>query len=336
MWGLREMFSANRISVALCTYNGEKHLTGQLESIAAQKRTPDELIVCDDGSSDETVEIIKKFSRSVSFPVVLHLNEKRLGSTLNFEKAITLCSGELIALCDQDDLWRNDKLARMGTVFATQPEIGLVFSDATLIDENGKTINCRLWQGQGFTPELQRQVVSGDALKVLIKENVVTGATMAFRSDFRHLLSPIAPEWVHDGWIAIVIAVFARVAVINEPLVHYRQHAGQQIGVRELSFRKRIKAAINYSSRHYLTNAQQFSRILVHIESLESGSTDHVVSLLKEKIQHFQMRGKPGRSRLNRVYSIVTELISGRYSRYSRGIQSAAKDLINGVLYYGK
>src|SRR6266567_6944512 len=103
--------SKSRISVAMCTYNGARFLREQLESIAAQSRLPDELVVCDDGSTDETVETIKAFVGRAPFAVRLEINSKNLGSTKNFEKAIGLCEGEIIALADQDDVWKPQKLA---------------------------------------------------------------------------------------------------------------------------------------------------------------------------------------------------------------------------------
>src|SRR5882724_11959920 len=95
-----------RISVAMCTYNGAGFLSEQLESIAAQTRLPDELVICDDRSTDESVEIVRNFARHTPFSVRLEMNEENLGSTKNFEKSIGLCQGEIIALADQDDVWR--------------------------------------------------------------------------------------------------------------------------------------------------------------------------------------------------------------------------------------
>ena len=104
--------SQNKISVALCTYNGERFLRQQLESIQQQSRLPDELVVCDDRSRDQTVAIVREFATSVSFPVVIVQNPETLGSSRNFEKAIRLCTGDLIALSDQDDIWYPNRLQR--------------------------------------------------------------------------------------------------------------------------------------------------------------------------------------------------------------------------------
>ena len=129
-----------KISVAMCTYNGARFVGEQLESIAAQTRPPDELVVCDDCSEDTTSQIVRDFATATPFPVQLVVNESIHGSTRNFEKAISLCSGDVIALSDQDDVWRNHKLATIERCFSEDARIGLVFSDAEVVDERLNTL----------------------------------------------------------------------------------------------------------------------------------------------------------------------------------------------------
>src|SRR4051794_13032642 len=116
-----------KFSIAMTTFNGERYLREQLDSLSAQDRLPDELVVCDDGSSDGTLEMVRAFAASSPFEVRLVENDERLGVTGNLEKAISLCDGELIALCDQDDVWRSDKLQRLEQMFIAKPRLGLVF-----------------------------------------------------------------------------------------------------------------------------------------------------------------------------------------------------------------
>src|SRR5919199_6162917 len=119
-----------RVSVAMCTYNGERYLQEQLDSIAAQTCLPDELVVCDDRSSDRTLEIIQIFKSKVSFPVHLHINPENLGTIKNFEKAISLCTGDIIVLSDQDDVWKPHKVETILQAFAKNTKAGYVFSNA--------------------------------------------------------------------------------------------------------------------------------------------------------------------------------------------------------------
>ena len=119
-------------------------LPEQLASIAAQTRQPDELVVCDDGSSDATPQIVEDFASLVAFPVRFFRNPKNLGSTKNFEQAIGLCTGDLIALCDQDDIWLPEKLARQAEMLERDASLGGVFSDAELVDDRSQPIGKRL------------------------------------------------------------------------------------------------------------------------------------------------------------------------------------------------
>ncbi len=145
-----------KISVALCTYNGERFLQKQLDSIANQTRLPDEMVVCDDRSTDRTVAMVREFQASASWPVRVFENEHNLGSAANFERAIGLCSGDLIALSDQDDIWYPNRLARSEQELTAHAEAGLVFSDADVIDDQGRKQEKTLWQRLGFAGKRER------------------------------------------------------------------------------------------------------------------------------------------------------------------------------------
>src|ERR1700677_1011065 len=128
-----------KISIAMATYNGEFFIRRQLDSIAQQTLPPAELIVCDDGSTDSTVDIVNDFSRSALFPVVIVKNGKRLGFTANFLQAARMCHGGLIAFCDQDDVWLPHKLKRI--VAISRESDPLLFAHADeLIDRNGDSM----------------------------------------------------------------------------------------------------------------------------------------------------------------------------------------------------
>ena len=115
---------AMRISVAMCTYNGANFLPAQLASISDQTRPPDEIIVCDDASNDETRALLERFARTSAIPVSLYFSDQNVGSVKNFERAIGLCTGDVIALSDQDDVWRADKLQLIENAFREHPAAG--------------------------------------------------------------------------------------------------------------------------------------------------------------------------------------------------------------------
>src|SRR5258708_7526568 len=185
----------HRISVALCTYNGERFLPEQLASIAKQTRLPDELVVCDDHSMDRTVAIVQEFAAAASYPVRVFENKSNLGFAANFERAIRLCDGDLIALCDQDDIWYPHRLDCSEQEFIAHPHAGLVFSDADLVDEHNRLIGQTLWQRLGFVGKCKRDLLAGQFV-VLAKHRFVTGATVMFRATLRDHCLPIGPGWI--------------------------------------------------------------------------------------------------------------------------------------------
>jgi glycosyltransferase involved in cell wall biosynthesis len=204
-----------------------------LRSLREQTKSPFEVIVCDDGSTDETPQLVRDFAASVDFSVVFVSNEANLGSTRNFDQAIRLCRGEAIALCDQDDLWAPNKLERLAQILENEPGVGGVFSDAALINDESQLLPQSLWERRKYSPRRQAELRRTGAAQ-LLKYNPATGATYVFRSSFVPMVTPFPEEWVHDAWIALLIATQSRVALVPEKLISYRIHSAQQIGVKQL------------------------------------------------------------------------------------------------------
>lgn len=325
-----------KISVAMCTYNGARFLRAQLDSIAAQTRLPDELLICDDQSGDTTREIIADFATSAPFPVNLHVNEKNLGSTKNFERAIRLAVGDVIALTDQDDVWLPEKLRRIEHCFIRRPEVGMVFTDAEVVDENLQPLGYRLWESVGFDNAHRRLVRSGRVLDVLLPGWTVTGATLAFRSKFKNLIVEIPTNLalIHDGWIALMIASVAEVAFIDEPLIKYRQHPRQQIGAKERKLDDDnengldgVKTAMRRTNSYdeMIEIGTQAQRRLS--ERRDVYETDKASRKLEARLKHLRARASLPQEKLRRARSVLRELLSRRYHLYSNGVYSAIKDL---------
>ena len=317
------------ISVALCTYNGALYLQEQLDSIAQQTRLPDELVACDDGSSDATPAILEAFAAGSPFPVRIHRNPVNLGSTKNFEQAVRLCQGEIIALCDQDDLWLPEKLAKIEAKFADK-NVGLVFTDAEVVDGDLKPLGIRLWDAY-FPVKAQRRMKAGKAFSVQLDCNVVTGATMAFRSDLRNIVLPIPSNisLIHDGWIALVIAAVYKLAFLPEPLILYRQHPHQQIGVRE---RQEQKEARVLPRQHYVRHLLQLEELKSRLEAIldyQSGyNLRPAIQHVQAHVQHLRVRLELPPAGLMRYGSVLTQLLTGQYHQYSNGFRSAARDFL--------
>lgn len=327
-----------RISVAMCTYNGAEFLPAQLESIAQQTRPPDEIIVCDDASTDETRTVLQSFARSASISVSLYFSDENSGSVRNFERAIGLCSGDVIALSDQDDVWRADKLELIEHAFINHPAPGLVFSDAEIVDKNLNATGKRMWDEVEFDAHKQKLIRSGRSLEVLIYGWTVTGATMAFRSDFAKLALPIPTNiaMIHDGWIALTIAAVADVAFIDEPLVRYRQHERQQIGAPRRQYPAPTQRGLQ-GFEDALRRRNSTSELHAILSALEErlSAQQHTfdcrraLAFVGDYSLHLDVRANLPRKRLNRLPRILRELMTMRYHEYANGFRSAAKDLVS-------
>jgi glycosyltransferase involved in cell wall biosynthesis len=327
--------ASETLSIALCTYNGAQYLPEQLDSIAAQTRPPDELVVCDDGSADGTLQIIERFAERVPFPVHLHVSEHNLGSTKNFERAIGLCRGNIIALADQDDVWRPEKLARIMAAFTDNPRAGLVFSDAEMVDENLKPLGRRMWRSLGFTRREQESFRRGRGFGVLLRRSVIFGMAMAFRAKHRDKVLPIPTVCGHDVWIALILAAVAETALIDEPLVLYRQHPANQMGgIRKSLLRpKKRKHPAGDLLERYMAGSDRFQHARKRLMALADGMdvAPETVSVLEAKLRHLDARATMARcpNRWWRLALGLGELGMLRYHRYSNGgFRKFAKDML--------
>lgn len=317
------------VSVALCTFNGERHLGDQLGSIASQTRPPDELVACDDASVDGTVAVLERFARSAPFPVRLVRNPCTLGSTANFDQALGRCTGGVAVLCDQDDVWHPDKLRRLAEAFA-DPAVGLAASDAELIGPAGGPLGGRLWDAVRFPPRERAQVAAGGGPRRWLRGNTLTGATMAVRTDLLPLIRPIPPGWVHDGWIAFVAAAVADCRLLGDPLTRYRLHAGQQIGARRRTLADDWRAARRRDPAHFAAVADAFEALAERLAQHRDRLRDpDLVPLLGRKVlfartQHQMRMGGRGR----RIGPVARSAWAGDYHLFGRGLRELVADLI--------
>jgi glycosyltransferase involved in cell wall biosynthesis len=314
------------ISVALCTYNGDRFLAEQLASIRNQARLPDEVVLCDDRSTDATLAIARRFAEAVPFPVRIEANASNLGSTRNFAQAIELCRGDMVVLADQDDVWLPHKLAVLERALLDDPGAGFAFSDAEMVDEHLQPLGYKLWDALRFSARERRCFRRGEVFHKLLRRYRVTGATLAFRSRFKDLILPIPPEWVHDAWIGLLIATVASCRLIDEPLLQYRQHARQQLGERKRSLYQQYQAARKVSRESYQAVAERYAQARDRLQRFP-GVAPECIQALTRKIEHFQQRTRMRDGGVRRLPAILAETWRGNYARYSYGWKSIAQDL---------
>ncbi len=323
-----------KISIALCTYNSARWLPVLLESLKRQRRQPDELVVCDDGSSDNTLEVLRAFSAHVEWPVRIEQNDRNLGYTKNFEKAIGLCSGDAIFLCDHDDRWHEQKIEKMANALAEEPTIGLIFCDAELVDKDLKPLGVRAWDRTEFNNGDRAAFERNDTLSVLLRKMVSPGMTMAFRSRYRHWILPVPKEWVHDGWILFLVAAMSKVKALPEALVDYRIHGEQNIGMapsRWLALAQRAHRMLGRSLSRNSAVAREMALLEERLLEISANRGIHpgFVEGVRARKEHFSRRGKLPRLAPLRLFTVARELADGNYQRFENGVVSALKDLIS-------
>jgi cellulose synthase/poly-beta-1,6-N-acetylglucosamine synthase-like glycosyltransferase len=314
----------------MCTYNGERFLSAQLESIASQNRRPDELVICDDGSSDGCPEIARDFARRAGFPVRLVVNPENLGSTKNFEKATSLCQGAIVALADQDDIWYPNKLERIEKAFLLSSTIVAAFSDADLIDNDSRMLGLRLWKAFSFNTGEQRQFRKGRGLKVLVKHPVVTGATMAFRRKLFDIVTPIPSNHIHDRWMSFLLAARGQFEVISDPLMQYRRHERQQAGLPPQTTTGLIVQARTRGANYHLEEIERFRELHDRLGTCGAHFpyAEYARKEIEGKVSHLTNRAMLPPTRFARIPRVLKEAFNGGYWRYSAGWNSIVRDLM--------
>lgn len=326
------MSQDSNISIAMCTYNGGSFLPEQLASIAAQTRLPDELVICDDGSTDSTPEIIAEFARKVTFPVRFFPNPHNLGSTKNFEQAMGLCTGELIALCDQDDIWMPEKLARQAEIMELDPELGGVFSDADLINDRSQLLGRTLWSAPRFTKRKQKKFRSGLAQSVLLERNVAWGATLMIRSSLLTLIGDIPQSWGHDNWIAWTLVLYSKLDFTSERLIKYRIHSNQQTAIKDLfdprkfTLGERLLTAKREEPAKQLARAAEFQILYERLATSQNEKNQAALPGIERAIRFFSDCGNPYTSYASKLMIILKN--TWNYQRFENGWKSMVRDIV--------
>jgi Glycosyl transferase family 2 len=339
------------VSVAMATYNGASFLAPQLASIAAQTRQPTEMVVCDDGSVDETVEIVERFGGESAFEVRLVHNSAQLGYRANFLKAARLCRCDVIAWSDQDDLWMPGKLARCLEEFEKDPDVLLVVHSRQIGDwvkpgwvRRGRPVvrgvrrrklhtptSLPFWiSAPGYACVVSRRVVEiGDALAT-----TVPGASGRFSG--------------HDTWTSFLAGASGKVVLIPDVLVQYRQHHGQVAGAPPPQTPgSRVKASATRSRSEIeddlepqvpraFFRASLLAVLAAQLDGAEAGSGRGALHRSKMWRRHgeaLQRRLELWRRRRGSVgvaACLVRSIASGDYRRRDRGglgLPSFARDL---------
>ncbi len=319
------------VSVAMATYNGEAHLPAQLESLAHQRLLPYELVVCDDGSTDHTRDIIRAFAADAPFPVRVHRNEEHLGFADNFLKAASLCSGELIAFCDQDDVWLADKLNVCASAF-TGPDVFVCLHQGRVVDDalqptgrlHPKITARKRIAPIGFSPALPGTIVP-------------PGFAMVFRASLLSVDTHHRPWTIleserlrggpmnHDEWVWLLGASLGKPALVQRDLVLYRRHSHNTTGApTRPTWRTTVSRAVRRTSYTRIATIDGQCRRLFGDLARGSGDPD-LARRAARAARYFRRREAVDRLRAS---------IYDPSSRLSMRVAALARRLVLGKLVY--
>jgi glycosyltransferase involved in cell wall biosynthesis len=321
------------VSVAIATYNGEKFLREQLESIQSQTVLPTEIVISDDNSRDDTLHTVSTvldsgWCKNSGVTLKVLNNTSALGPGPNFEQAIQACSGDFIVLADQDDTWHDNKVEVLLRAFAEHPGAFLVHSDADLVDANGQPLGMKLSDGIGFGGDERAALASGHSLPAFIKRNLATGATIMFKRELVEWAFPLPGPELHDGWLALAASLVDGVVFIPESLIDYRQHDNNQIGGKPTTAADSVVAVLK--SWRELTRV--LARRNLDIENLVDRLGTRVSpvnrQIVGDRLAHNHWRiGLPS-SRILRVWLVLWGLLQGRYKKFGRQPHDVLRDLV--------
>ncbi|MST50066.1 glycosyltransferase [Mobiluncus porci] len=326
-----------RLGVAMTTHNGSRFVKAQIRSILSQDLPVDEIVIGDDDSTDNTVESVQQLvdahNAATDHPVTLVWRKHRpaLGIRDNFSDAISATSADVVFLSDQDDEWAPHKTTVLTAELA---DTELVHTDAILIDAEGaplgsperprtllETLKASTWEITNLT--------EGNAFPVLLKRNLITGATVAMRGDFARENMPVPAGLLHDEWLAMMAALEGRLRLAGPEtaeLTRYRQHGGNAIGAKRISLRDRFDQLTSGSGEDNLRRLTRAKSLATSAQKRGLGTPAARRDLLAA-LRHQEARGGLPPHRLARIPKIAKEILNGHYFRYSRGWLTVIRDL---------
>jgi glycosyltransferase involved in cell wall biosynthesis len=284
------------------------------------------VLAFDDGSTDDTVRQLEELAKCAPLPLIVRSNSKNLGFVRNFEQAIAQCDADIIALSDQDDYWQPEKLEVLESVFMEDPKAQVVFSDAEIVNENLESLGVTLLQAVRASHADRRAAVAGNVFPVLLRRNLICGAALAIRSTCKPWILPMPEGAIHDEWTALVAAAHGSVRFVPKPLIRYRQHTSNQIGLLHLNWRRRFDTLIHRHGPEAKRRLGMMHRLRQRL--MDTGAPSRTLEEVDGAIRHIEHRLSLSDAYFARMNAIFREIRSGRYGKYSTGWASAMRDFV--------
>ena len=320
------------LSVAMCTRNGARFVAEQVRSILMQSVIPRELVVGDDASSDDTLAVIETTVAAIRIERPAVTTELRvlrrevpLGVTGNFAATIAACSSALVALSDQDDVWPAGRLERVLPLF-DDPAVALIHTDARLVDAGGLDLGALLLAAHEASPHDRAALVTGDAFAVLLRRNLVTGATVVLRRSLAESAVPFPAAWLHDEWLAVVAACTRSLRLVDEPWRDYRQHGGNEVGASAPTWSRRWEKVREPRAPRAARLIARSAALVEHLDRTVAAAP--LLDAARAKLAHEQWRARLPRWPVLRIPAIIGALAAGRYARFNRGLIDVVRDVV--------
>ena len=306
--------------MVVTTYNGEKYIREQINSILNQTRVPDEVIILDDGSTDKTIDILTEYENNHPSVFDIKVNDKNLGVTKNFEQGIRVSNGDAIFLCDQDDVWHPEKVERQ--VAALLNNNGLLsFHDSLVVDESLSPLNTH-WNLISYSDTNQSPQSDFSQLTV---RNFVKGSTILMDSSLREYILPIPQGWAYDWYIALISTLISELIPVNETLHKYRRHENQESGQHPNSIYATLQRGIlsNTNAEQYRKNAASWEELEKKLNKLPSSclriDRSSAKKLIFQRHQYESNRAtiyERNTGILSKLRAITDNVSKGYYSMY--------------------
>lgn len=297
------------ISVVIATFNGEKFIKEQLDSILRQTVPASEIIVTDDGSSDSTLNLVREYAESNDSIRVIKNDSGAHGVVNNFKFGLSQVAGRYIFLSDQDDVWFDRKIEKTLELLRAKEQGGkavLIFTDQRVVNARLELISNSFFKFQGISP------ACAYSLARLLLQNPAAGCTMGFNRELLKVASPFPENIVmHDWWLMLVARLIGEVDYLNEPTSNYRQHSSNEVGAKSVTSRVLSNVAWGQSKRALTGNINQAEAVLSFI----NGNRNIVCQLDRDAEAVFKaLAGWSRMSNLKKVNLILSGVVrkSGR------------------------
>ena len=323
------------ISVAMAVYNGEKYISEQLQSILNQTVLPDELVICNDSSTDSSLSLLEMFKNKASFKVKIINHELNKGYAAAFNTALCAVSGDLVFICDQDDYWFSDKIESVVNAFKENPHFQFISHNATCTDSNLKS--------------LEKTLFDYDVIRKLEYGSAIHGCVTCIKKEFLDYALPIPYSYTFDRWFALLAQFLNLRLLIDKPLQYYRRHEKavtfDTIGKKQTFFNKIARKIIkNYKSINKARTIENFNfqrnkitSLVDFIEKLRSAPImpnwcdEKLLNIMTEEVSYkntaFQNRADAiKQTGLNRLKAVLLIYKKGCYNPF-KGVQTALDDL---------